>query len=70
MEVREMMLKATRRLLPMYQVVFFLARVRGSTNQETADELELSAATVKARLHHACKQLRENLNPIGGALPC
>ncbi len=70
MEVREMILQAARSLLPMYQAVFFLARVRGCTNQETADELELSVATVKARLHRACKQLREKLNPIGGALPC
>ncbi len=70
LEVREMMLQAARSLLPIYQAVFFLARVRGCTNQETADELELSVATVKARLHRACKQLREKLNPIGGALPC
>lgn len=70
MEVREMMWQAARGLLPMYQAVFFLARVRGCTNQETADELEVSVATVKARLHRACKQLREKLNPISGALPC
>lgn len=70
MEVREMMLQAARSLLPMYQAVFVLARVSGCTNQETADELELPVATVKARLHRACKQLREKLPPICEALPC
>jgi len=69
-EVRGMLLQAARSLLPMYQAVFFLARVRGCTNQETADELELPVATVKARLHRACKQLREKLTPTSGALPC
>lgn len=69
-EVREMLMKAARSLLPIYQAVFFLARVKGCTNQETADELEVPVATVKARLHRACKQLRAKLNPMGGALPC
>ncbi len=69
-EVRALMIQAVGSLLPMYQVVFFMAQVRGCTNQETAKELELSVATVKARLHRAYKQLREKLNPIGGALPC
>lgn len=70
LEVREMMFRAASSLLPIYQAVFFLVRVRGCTNQETADELELPVATVKARLHRACKQLREKLTPICEALPC
>jgi RNA polymerase sigma-70 factor (ECF subfamily) len=69
-EVRELMMQAAGSLLPMYQAVFYLAQVRGCTLQETAKELELSVAAVKARLHRARKQLREKLNPIGGALPC
>jgi RNA polymerase sigma-70 factor (ECF subfamily) len=69
-EVRELMLEAAGSLQPIYQTVFYLAQVRGCTIQETAKELELSVAAVKARLHRARKQLREKLNPIGGALPC
>lgn len=70
MEVREMLLQAASSLLPIYQAVFFLARVRGCTNQETAAELELPVATVRARLHRACKQMREKLTPMSRALPC
>jgi RNA polymerase sigma-70 factor (ECF subfamily) len=69
-EVRELMMEAAGSLQPMYQAVYYLAQVRGCTIQETAKELELSIAAVKARLHRARKQLREKLNPIGGALPC
>jgi RNA polymerase sigma-70 factor (ECF subfamily) len=69
-EVRELMMEAAGSLQPMYQAVFYLAQVSGCTLQETAKELELSVAAVKARLHRARKQLREKLNPIGGALPC
>lgn len=69
-EVREMMLEAARDMPPMYQAVFFLSRVRGCTNQETADHLDVSVATVKARLHRACKRLREKLAPAVEALPC
>jgi RNA polymerase sigma-70 factor (ECF subfamily) len=69
-EVRELMMEAAGSLQPIYQTVFYLAQVRGCTLQETAKDLELSVAAVKARLHRARKQLREKLNPIGGALPC
>lgn len=69
-EVREMMREAARSLLPMYQDVFFLSRVRGCTNQETADALGLSLTTVKTRLHRASKFLREKLAPAVAALPC
>ena len=69
-EICEFMLEAAGSLQPIYQTVFYLAQVRGCTLQETAKELGLSVAAVKARLHRARKQLREKLNPIGGALPC
>ena len=69
-EIRELMMRAAESLLPVYQQVLYLAQVRGCTLQETAKELELSVAAVKARLHRARKQLRKKLNPIGRALPC
>ena len=69
-EILELMLEAAGSLQPIYQQVFYLAQVRGCTLQETARDLELSVAAVKARLHRARNRLRAKLNPIGGALPC
>lgn len=68
LEISERLWRAVRSLLPVYQAAFFLTRVRGCTNQETADELKISVATVKVRVCRACKQLREKLSPTGEAL--
>ena len=69
-EIQERLLEAVRSLLPMYQAVYSLTRVRSCTIQETADELEISVAAVKARLHRASKQLREKLAPVCQTSPC
>jgi RNA polymerase sigma-70 factor (ECF subfamily) len=70
MEMRNKLLQAARSLSPVDQAVLFQTRVRGCTNQETADALGVALTTVKARLRRACKQLRERLNPISETLPC
>lgn len=63
MQVREKLLQAARSLSPAHQAVFVLAYMRGCTNQETADRLGLSVATVKSRLHRARKQVCAKLDP-------
>jgi RNA polymerase sigma-70 factor, ECF subfamily len=70
MEMRNKILRAARSLLPVDQAVLIQTRVRGCTNQETADALGLSLTTVKARLHRASKFLREKLNPVSEGPPC
>lgn len=60
-------------LSPLHQDVVILCQLHGLTYQECASILGIPVGTVKSRLSHAFRRLRESLNSYvcgeGGALP-
>jgi RNA polymerase sigma-70 factor (ECF subfamily) len=61
-ELRNILKMALQGLRPSLRVVFVLRDVEGLSTQQTAEVLELTHATVKARLWRARLQLRERLS--------
>ncbi len=62
-EVRERM----RLLSPTFREALWLFVVEGLSIREIAEILDIPEATVKTRIHRAKAQLKEQLNPSGGA---
>jgi RNA polymerase sigma-70 factor (ECF subfamily) len=60
-ELGQVIRQFTDELSEKYRVVFVLSDVEGLTNEETAQVLGLTIATVKSRLHRARLYLRERL---------
>jgi len=54
-------------LAPKKRAVFALVELEGLTTEEAAIALEIPAATVRTRLHHARRELRAALGRRGGA---
>jgi len=61
-ELRDILVKALRELRSSLRPVFVLRDIEGLSIEQTAEVLNLSRATVKARLWRARLQLRERLN--------
>jgi len=61
-EMREVMAEGIQRLPEELHTVFVLRDIRGLSNAEVGEELGLSVAAVKSRLHRARIALRERLN--------
>jgi len=61
-ELRDILTKALRELLPILRTVFVLRDIEGSSTAETAEVLNLRHTAVKARLWRGRLQLRERLN--------
>ena len=61
-ELRDILVEALRELRPSLRPVFVLRDIEGLSIEQTAEVLNVSRATVKARLWRARLQLRERLN--------
>jgi RNA polymerase sigma-70 factor (ECF subfamily) len=61
-ELRDILVKALQELRPSLRPVFVLRDIEGLSIEQTAEVLNVSRATVKARLWRARLQLRERLN--------
>lgn len=57
-ELRTLVQRKLGELSPMLREVFMLRHVEGLSSKETADQLDVTEATVKTRLHRACLELR------------
>ena len=62
-ELRDALQTAIRNLPPLYRSVMLLRDVEGLSTDETAEILDISADTVKTRLHRARLALRTDLEP-------
>ncbi len=63
-ELETILQDAVQTLPPNFRTVFFLRDVEGLSTEETAQLLDLTVGTVKARLFRARLRLREELNKI------
>ena len=63
-ELKEIIDTAIRSLPHKYRLVFTLRDIQGFSTQETADILELTAQSVKTRLHRARLFLREKISDL------
>lgn len=61
-ELQGVMAEAIRQLPPTLRIVFIWRDLEGLSTEETAEVLNLSAGTVKVRLHRARLKLRELLS--------
>jgi RNA polymerase sigma-70 factor (ECF subfamily) len=61
-ELQDILVKALQELRPSLRPVFVLRDIEGLSIEQTAEVLNVSRATVKARLWRARLQLRERLN--------
>jgi RNA polymerase sigma-70 factor, ECF subfamily len=61
-ELRDILVKTLQELRPSLRPVFVLRDIEGLSIEQTAEVLNVSRATVKARLWRARLQLRERLN--------
>jgi RNA polymerase sigma-70 factor (ECF subfamily) len=61
-ELRDILIKTLQELRPSLRPVFVLRDIEGLSIEQTAEVLDVSRATVKARLWRARLQLREHLN--------
>jgi RNA polymerase sigma-70 factor (ECF subfamily) len=62
-ESRQLIDRAINNLPPAYRQVFLLADIEGLANAAIAEQLNMSLAAVKSRLHRARAMLREELTP-------
>ena len=62
-EIEEAVKKAIGQLPDKCQVVFSLSRFEGMSNQEIADELEISIKAVEKHISRALRELRVTLKP-------
>jgi RNA polymerase sigma-70 factor, ECF subfamily len=60
-ELQKVLGRAVEKLPEEYRSVFVLRDVEGRSNEETAEELGLSVAAVKSRLHRARGRVREHV---------
>jgi RNA polymerase sigma-70 factor (ECF subfamily) len=63
-EIENILRNAAQTLPPAYRTVFLLRDVEGLSTAETADVLNLTEGTVKARLFRARLMLREELSKV------
>ena len=62
-EIRHLLRKAVGELPPMYREIFLLRDVEELSVAETAEVLQITAVSVKVRLHRARIMLQKNLVP-------
>ncbi len=63
-ELQKIILDIVDSLAPQCSRIFKLSRVNGKSNQEIADELNISKRTVETQISNAIKQLRKGLKEL------
>ena len=66
-ELRNILIASLKQIRPILRAVFVLRDIEGLSIDETAEVLQLSVSTVKARLWRARQQLRKLLTKYFGS---
>lgn len=63
-ELQETIINIVNNLAPQCKNIFQLSRIKGKSNQEIADELDISKRTVETQISNALKELRKELKKL------